>query len=306
MRIRYLRYFLVVAEELSFSRASARLNIEPSPLSRAIKELEAQLGVSLLHRRKGRIRLTWAGEVFQEEARRILSFIEDAKSRTVSASKGYRGRLRIGLADSLAQPRMAQLLARCREEEPLTEIRIVEMTLNEMLRALGRGQIDAGFTVAGEAAGPYRKERVWSEHPAIALPRRHPLLALEKISFRDMLPYPLILCHPETCASGHDMIRRWFSESALTLPVPAEFVSGHESMLMLVAAGYGIGIGLESQVSLYNHPEVIVRPAVEGVSLAETFIIFPEEPPSPELVRFIERARDIGGQRDLSPSMKVL
>ncbi|MDM3063963.1 LysR family transcriptional regulator [Citrobacter sp. CK180] len=132
MRIRHLHYFLIVAEEQSFARAAARVHIEPSPLSRAIKELETQLGVRLLDRTKGRIRLTWPGEVFREEARRMLAFMDNAQTRVNSASQGYRGRLRIGLADSLAQPRLTRLLARCREEEPRTEIRIDEMTVNEM------------------------------------------------------------------------------------------------------------------------------------------------------------------------------
>ena len=94
MRIRYLRYFLVVAEELSFSRAAARVHIEPSPLSRAIKELESELGVRLFQRTRGRLGLTWAGEVFREDARRVLRFLEDAQNRVQAAEQGYRGRLR--------------------------------------------------------------------------------------------------------------------------------------------------------------------------------------------------------------------
>lgn len=88
MRIRHLRYFLVVADELSFSRAAARVHIEPSPLSRAIKELEAELGVRLLQRNRGRIKLTWAGEVFREEARRMLTFMDGARTRVQAAARG--------------------------------------------------------------------------------------------------------------------------------------------------------------------------------------------------------------------------
>ncbi|WP_347815284.1 LysR family transcriptional regulator [Pseudomonas sp. GD04158] len=104
MRIRHLRYFLVVAEELSFSRAAARVHIDP-PLSRAIRELESGLGVSLFQRTKAGMHLTWAGEVFRDEARRILSLVEDAQSRVRAAEKGYRGRLRIGtIARSSSKP----------------------------------------------------------------------------------------------------------------------------------------------------------------------------------------------------------
>jgi DNA-binding transcriptional LysR family regulator len=147
MRVRHLRYFLVVAEEQSFTRAAARVHIEPSPLSRAIKELESEFEVQLLYRSKGRICLTWAGEVFREEVQRMLAFMDGARIRVRSAARGYRGTLRIGLADSLAQPRLTRLLARCREEEPLTGIQIIEMTVGEMAKALDHDQIDAGFTI---------------------------------------------------------------------------------------------------------------------------------------------------------------
>lgn len=295
MRIRHLHYFLVVAEEQSFARAAARVNIEPSPLSRTIKDLETQLGVQLLHRTKGRIRLTWSGEVFREEARRILAFVEGARSRAHSASQGYRGRLRIGLADSLAQLRLTQLLARCREEEPRTEIRITEMTVDEMLRALDHDQIDAGLTVNDELAIGYIKEMVWSERPVIAIPTHHPLLVYGEIQFREFQHYPLIIFHPERCAGGYHLARRWFAENALLTPNIAEYVSGHEPMMMLVAAGYGIGIGLESQIALYSHPNVIIRPVAESVTSVATFVVVSERPRSNELERFIKRAQKIGG-----------
>ncbi|MFP9494540.1 LysR family transcriptional regulator [Pectobacterium brasiliense] len=294
MRIRHLHYFLVVAEEQSFARAAARVHIEPSPLSRAIKELEQQLGVQLLHRHKGRIRLTWPGEVFREEAQRIVNFIENAKTRVHSAAKGYRGRLRIGLCDSLAQPRLTQLFARCREEEPRTEIRITEMSVNEMLHALAHDQIDAGFTIDDVSLSGYTKQSVWSERPAVAIPRNHPLLSLEFISVAEALRYPLVLCHPERCTGGYNIIRRWFNDTSLPQPNIAEYISGHEPMLMLVAAGYGIGIGLESQLSLYNHPNVIIRATSYDIPDSSTNIITTEKYYSPELERFINRALEIG------------
>ncbi|MCO6059558.1 LysR substrate-binding domain-containing protein [Pseudomonas sp. MOB-449] len=294
MRIRHLRYFLVVAEELSFSRAAARVHIEPSPLSRAIKELESGLGVRLFQRTKAGIRLTWAGEVFQEEVRRLLSFVEGAHSRVLAAEKGYRGRLRIGLADSLAQPHLTKLLARCREEEPLTEVKIAEMTVHEMVKALEHDQIDAGFTVHTELSAGLVKEVVWTDRPVIAIPRNHPLLSLEKISLQEVARHALILCHPELCSGGHNVISRWFCEATLPFPTNAEYVSGHEPMVMLVAAGYGIGIGLASQITLYSHPDVIVRPVTDDVPSTATFITLLDKPLTEELSRFISRARQIG------------
>lgn len=294
MRIRHLRYFLIVADEQSFTRAAARAHIEPSPLSRAIKELELQLGVRLFHRTKGRIQLTWPGEVFREEARRLLAIMDSAQTRVRSAAQGYRGRIRVGLADSLAQPRLTQLLARCREEEPLTEIRISEMSVHDMLRALNYGQIDVGFTVDGDTSSGYMKRIVWSERLVTAIPTHHPLLSFDKVPISEAVRYPVILGHPERCAGGHNIIRRLFADDSLPAPVVAAYVSGHEPMMMLVAAGYGIGIGLESQISMYCLPEVIIRPVADDVPNIPTFIVTPEKSVSSELERFIARASEIG------------
>ncbi|HBO0859792.1 LysR family transcriptional regulator [Pseudomonas aeruginosa] len=294
MRIRHLRYFLIVAEEESFARAATRVHIEASPLSRAIKELESELDVHLLHRSNGRIRLTWPGEVFREEARRMLAFMDAAKSRVHSAARGYQGRLRIGLADSLAQPRLARLLARSREEEPLTEIRITEMTVNEMIKAIDHDQIDAGFTVHAGLRHSLHQEVAWTDRPAVAIPKNHPLLSLAKIPVDEVVRHPLILCHPELCSGGHNVVKRWLRETTLQpAPTIAEFVSGHEPMMMLVAAGYGVGVGLESQVALYSNPDVIVRPLTDDVPSSTTFIVRSDRPPTPELSRFIQRAQHL-------------
>lgn len=294
MRIRHLHYFLVVAEELNFSRAAARVHIEPSPLSRAIKELEAELGVCLFQRASGRIRLTWAGEVFREEAHRMLTCMEGARSRVHAAARGYRGRLRIGLTDRLAQLQLTKLLARCREEEPLTEVKIIEMTTKEMPRALGNDQIDAAFTVHTELGDEFVNEVVWTDRPVIAIPKNHPLLSFEKIPPHEVARHALILYHPELCPGIYDVIRNGFFEHRLPWPAIAEYVSGHESMMMLVAAGYGIGLGLKSQITLYNHPDVIIRPFTDKVPSAETFITMLNKPPSEELSRFIGRALRVG------------
>ncbi|WP_191833362.1 LysR family transcriptional regulator [Pseudomonas fluorescens] len=294
MRMRHLRYFLVVAEELSFSRAAARVHIEASPLSRAIKELEAELGAHLLHRSRGRIELTWAGEVFREEARKMLSFMEGARNRVHAAARGYRGHLRIGLADSLAHPRLTKLLARCREEEPLTEVRIIEMPFSEMVKALAHDQIDAGFTVHSEISDKFIKKVAWTDRPAIAVPKNHPLLSLEKISLQEIVRHSLVLYHPERCFGGYNIIHRWFRDYALPMPSIVEYVSGHELMMTLVAAGYGVGFALESQVKLYHHPDIIIRPVTDDVPSAVTFLAMLNKPYSEQLSRFITRTQRVG------------
>lgn len=295
MRLRHLRYFITVAEELNFTRASARLHVEPSPLSRAIRDLEDNLGVELLHRSRGRIRLTWSGEVFRKDAHRLLALYDDARTYANKAAAGCQSRVRIGIADSLAQPRLTRLLAMCREEEPRTTISITEMTAGELLAALNRDLIDAGITVDGEEVDGFVREAVWSEFPVVVLPRQHPLLSYERLPFGEALRYPLVLCHPEKCAGGYKLFRQMLRVSGLPPPEIAEYISGHEPMMLLVAAGYGVGFGLESQAALYSHHDIVIRPLADNVSSALTYIVTNDQPSPPELQRFIERARKVGG-----------
>jgi DNA-binding transcriptional LysR family regulator len=294
MKLRYLRYFLAVAEEQSFTRAAARVHIEPSPLSRTIRELESDLQVHLLYRDPGRLRLTRAGEVFRDDARRLLAFMEGARAKARSAEQGYRGQLRIALADGLALPQLVRLLARCREEEPHTEIRIQEMTVGEMIEALNDDRIDAGFTLHPEPIKALRKEAVWRDRFAIALPRNHPLLSFPKIPQDEVTHFPLLLFHPESCPGGYDLVRRRFLDVAASFPRVARYVSGHEAMLLFAAAGYGIGIGLASQIALFRHPDVIVRPVADEVPALAVFLVVSNRPSSDELDRFVIRVQEIG------------
>jgi DNA-binding transcriptional LysR family regulator len=300
MDLKHLRYFLAVAEELSFTHAASRVHIEPSPLSRAIKKLENRLGVRLLRRIKGGIQLTESGKVLEEEARHIMTKIEHIKNCVHSVSKGFRIQLRIGLADGLAPPWMAQLLALSREEQPATNINIHDMTLSELYRALRRGQIDAGFTMdsRGKTDGIIRI-KVWQERPAVALPTRHPLLAYERVPFCEALHCPLIVYHPERCAGGYRAMKRCFGKMARGRALNiAEYVSNHEQMVLLVAAGYGIAFGLETQFSLHRHPNVIIRPIEDEVDTA-IFMAIPEGDISQKLERFIQHAQTIGEAKRL-------
>ena len=87
MDFRLLRYFIAVAEELHLARAAERLGIEQSPVSRAMRDLESQLGVQLFDRSAHQTRLTWAGQVFLGECRRVLATVEQAVVAAVASNQ---------------------------------------------------------------------------------------------------------------------------------------------------------------------------------------------------------------------------
>jgi DNA-binding transcriptional LysR family regulator len=288
MELRHLRYFVVVAEELHFARAAERLHIEQSPLSRAIKDLESDLGLQLLERTTRNTRLTWPGEVFLDEARRILSAVKQATETAKAAASGYRGILRIALSDGIAQPRLSSLLVRCRVEDPEVDIRLFEIPLAQQVKGLRNGLYDVGFSNLDSVGEGIIAQPVWSDPLVIAVPARHPLMTHKRIPLEELIRYPLVMCHPEFYEGRHKQIGRLLCAANLE-PIVADYVSSFELMLTLVAAGYGMCIANESHMSV-PHPEVVARPLAGRPLNLTTYLLRPDCEPSEPLRRFIDRA----------------
>ncbi|TAL87369.1 MAG: LysR family transcriptional regulator [Rhodanobacter sp.] len=292
MELRHLRYFIAVAEELHFARAAVRLHIEQSPLSRAIKDLEYDLGVQLFERTTRSTRLTWAGQVFLGDVRRVFATIEQAKAGVKAAATGYHGTLRIALSDGIVRPRLTVLLAQCREEEPEVEIRLFEMPLAQQVKGLRSDLYDAGFAQSAEVGEGIIAEPIWSDPLVLAIPPRHPLLAHKRIPLEEALRYPLVLCHLEACEGCSRQIDRMLRTIDVQ-PIVAERVASQDLMLTLVAAGYGLGFTSTAQVEICPHPEVVVRPLAGRSLMLTTYLLRPDIEPSPQLSHFIDRLNPV-------------
>jgi DNA-binding transcriptional LysR family regulator len=289
MELRHLRYFVTVAEELHFARAAERLHIEQSPLSRAIKDLECNLDVQLFERTTRSTRLTWAGEVFLNETRRVLTTVAQAIATTKAAATGYRGTLRIALSDGVAQPWFAALLARCREEEPDVEIQLFEVALTDQVKGLRSNLYDIGFALASEPGEGIIVQAVWVDPVVIAVPARHPLLAHKRIPLADLLRYPLVLCHPEQCEGYYRQIERILRTVHIE-PIVAEHAITFDLMMTLVAAGYGLSFAKASHIAFCRHPEIVSRPLAGKPQVLTTYLLRSSAEPSEPLSRFITRA----------------
>ena len=292
LELRHLRYFIAVAEELHFARAAERLHIEQSPLSRAIKDLEYDLGTQLFERTTRSTRLTWVGQVFLDEARRVLSAVEQAKASAKAAATGYRGTLRIALSDGAASSRLAALLAQCREEEPDTEIRLFETPFALQVKGLRSDLFDAGFAQSAEVGEGIIAEPVWSDPLVVAVPARHPLLARKRIPLEEVLRYPLVLCHPKACEGCSRQIERVI-RTVDVQPAIAEHVTTHDLLLTLVAAGYGVSLTSATEIEVCRHPGVVVRPLAGRSPMLTTYLLRPDIEPSAQLGHFIDRLNPV-------------
>jgi DNA-binding transcriptional LysR family regulator len=145
VELRHLRYFVAVAEELSFRGAAERLHMAQPPLSAQIKALEQELGVKLLERTTRSVSLTHAGRVFLEESRRVLLASAQAEQRTRDAQHGLAGTLRVGIIAPVAGAWLAGILRRFRQRFPAVQLSLFDLTSTEQLRRLHEQELDAGL-----------------------------------------------------------------------------------------------------------------------------------------------------------------
>ncbi|MFI0966575.1 LysR family transcriptional regulator [Streptomyces sp. NPDC021080] len=146
MELRTLRYFVAVAEELHFGRAAIRLHMSQPPLSRAIKQLEADVGALLFTRSPTGVTLTPVGSVLLDEARALLDHADRVRVR-VSAAAGV-ATITIGILGDGTDPGVARLAAAYRRSRPGIDIRIRDTDLTDPTCGLRNGLVDVALTRA--------------------------------------------------------------------------------------------------------------------------------------------------------------
>mgnify|MGYP000880867077 CR=1 FL=1 len=288
MELRHLRCFIAVAEELHFARAAERLHIEQSPLSRAIKELEEDLGAQLFVRTTRSTRLTRAGLMFLEHVPRVFASLQQARDSVKAAANGFHGQLRIALSDCITPSCFSALLALCRQEEPEIEVRLFEIPLSQQIKGLHDDLYDIGFAQSDEVGDQLIAEPIWHDPLMVAVPARHPLLAYKHAPLDEVLRYPLALGDMSTCEGHARQVERVLRRTNQE-PLIAERVASFDLMMTLVSAGFALGLAGASQIAASNEPNVVARPLAGGSHKLTTYLLRVGGEPSDALTRFIER-----------------
>ncbi len=301
MELRHLRCFLAVAEELHFAHAAERLHIEQSPLSRAIKELEEDLGVQLFVRTTRSTRLTLAGKLFLEHVPRVFTALQQARDSVRAAAKGFRGQLRVALSDGITPSHFSTFLALCRQEEPEIEIRLFEVPLAQQIKGLHDDLFDVGFAQSDEAGDGIIAELAWDDPLMVAVPARHPLLTFKNLPLEEVLRYPLVLCDPQTCEGHARQIDRTLRRADQE-PLIAERVASIDLMMALVSAGFALGLVGASQIAGSREQGVVARPLAGRSQMLSTYLLRLNNEPSEALGRLIERVSTIESLSNKKPA----
>jgi len=206
--LRHLRYFLAVAEELSFSRAADRLHMAASPVSQAIRQLEAELGVELFIRTTRRVELTEAGRRLLAEGSAALQAVEEAFGNAARAGRGVLGTLRLGSSPAARHELRPALLARLRERHPGIAVDASEATTGNLCRELLSRRIDVALGFCTEPV-PGLARRTLAREPVHVLMRRsHRLAGADELALADLREDRFVVPEEELNAGFNRRLRR--------------------------------------------------------------------------------------------------
>lgn len=276
MELRVLRYFLAFAEELHLGRASERVHIEQSPLSRSISHFEDRLGIKLFVRTGRGTRLTAAGELLRDRAREILAQAERARREVLALSDG-RPVLRVGICDGIAQPRLSALFARWRTTQPDVALQVIELPAFQMHEALytERVELCISFGIGTGNATGLVAEPVWSEPVVVMLPERHALAARNSLTLADAVAHPLVLCEPRLKPGFVAQLERLLSPYAEHLRI-ADHADTFAGALLKIAAGWGLGFLDAAHASMLKEGHLLQVPLTEAEARIFTYAVTKE------------------------------
>lgn len=238
-----MRYFVAVAEELSFRKAAERLNVSRPALSKQVKDLEDEMAVKLLERDTVSVALTKAGEVFLEDARKLLAGTQQAMIRASEAQSGQRGRLRIGSVGVLANDFLPGTLKRFNLLYPEIEVEFVEMLPAEQIEALASGRIDVGFAYGDQANNVDYLDRllVIRSTYGVAVSTQHPIAQGLSVRLSDLKSETIFSLGAPGRFSHREAICKIFRDEGMK-PSKGRQIEGFDSLVTLISADQGLSL----------------------------------------------------------------
>jgi DNA-binding transcriptional LysR family regulator len=286
MELRHLRYFQAVAEDLSFSRAARRLHVAQPALSRAVKQLEATLGATVLERTRHHVRLTPAGMVLLRETALLLQQLDESVQRVRRTAAGEEGELRLGYIGPPTQPFLGRLLREYRKRCPLVSIHLEERTPERVWEMVAKGRLSAAITrpvITHEALG-LRTVSLREERLGIVVPSGHPLAKKRTVGWTALAREPLIVLARREGMGLHDAVLAGCRRAGVT-PRLAHTPSLIGTVMGYVEAGAGIGVVTESVVAPSQSLHFILLKPVQSVPLV---LVWQEDEDAPPVQRFRE------------------
>lgn len=287
---RHLRYFVAVANALSFRRAAEELHIAQPALTRHIKALEETLGVRLFNRDKHHVELTPAGTAALERANIVLQNVGTFVCDTRLAEKGELGRLRVGFVSHSAYEYVPRIVRAYRALHPRVNIELHKFLATEQYDVLLQRKIDVAIL-----RPLYDDPRVMSSilvRPAFyaALPSDHPLASESSIRLSDLSEEAFVTLPSSAGASFHTQVLD-FCHAAGFLPKVIHEAADVQAVIGTVGSGMGVAIVPEPVIRLqaYGVAYVILSDITDT---ADFVIAWRRDEQSKLIAGFVELAQE--------------
>jgi DNA-binding transcriptional LysR family regulator len=289
IELRQFRQFIAVAEELSFRRAAERLNMAQPPLTATIKRIEDTIGTTLFERTNRITRLTEAGRVFLEEARKAVDQAERAILAAQRAGAGLTGALRVTFIASAAREILPSILLRFREHYPAVQLELREALTALQIKLLTSGESDLGFVVPPlPDADGLNVETIARNRLVAAIPEAHPLAMAEQIALSDLAHDSWILFSARQSPGLYRIIAEACAKAGFS-PTVGQEAAQMETIVNLVAGG--MGVALVSRALAGRREGVVFRELTGPGTPVEYELAIAYGDPSPVLDAFVGACR---------------
>lgn len=284
--LRRLRYFSAVAQELNFRRAARRLNITQPALSRAIAQLEQEIGFKLLERTNRSVSLTAAGATFADGCNRVLSNLDATVHSALKVAHGGAGSLVVGYTDTAIVGILPDLIRSFLENAPDVHIRLIQVFTAQQRTMLGEGTLDVGILTGPVDDEDFGNIEVQVDRLVALVPKGNRLAARRKVTLPELASETFIQGDPEAWGIYNGLL---FAEceKAGFQPDIVQTAPESRAILGLVACGLGVSVMPES-LSRGVDERIRALPLAELDSRMRTYAVWPKALRNPAALRFVE------------------
>ncbi len=292
---RDLRYFVAVAQHLSFTAAAEALYLSQPALSKQIRRLESQLGAELFVRDHRRVELTPVGAALLPHARGLLATWETAEAAVESAKAAEDAVLTIGISTSPGRGILPAVRSRFTTAFPHAKPQLRLVSWDDPTAGLADGASDVAYVwLPLSDSDRYRCLVVATEPRLVALPHWHPLAAHDRIDFADLLDEPF-LALPTSAGPLRDYWLAVDERGGRPVVIGAEVSSTEETYEALVN-GDGVALLATGNVALVAHNGVVTRP-VDGVRPCELALAWRHDDNRPLVRGYVQACAMAGASR---------
>jgi DNA-binding transcriptional LysR family regulator len=265
MDLRQIRYFIAVAEDEHFGRASERIHIAQPALSRQIQLLEAELGVTLFDRLPRGVKLSVAGRTFREHCSQVLVDLSHAVSETQAVARGESGMLKLGFIEVAAwSGTIPETIMEFRRTNPGVRLVLSSMTSLNQIEGIYDGRIDAGFLYNPPSDPLLTIVPVIRHAVLLAVPVGSEFAGRKSVDASELSGQPMILFHRRESPTYYDEMHRGLFQAGVAVNIVHE-AENEAEMLALVTTG--LGMALVNECQKWRMPQGVKLIPVKGLDV---------------------------------------